>query len=92
MNTIQVYDVINNKFRNLNPHNYNDDLVVGAVILERAALKDIKHFFIICGYLIINKKDKSYYPIDIHSERIVIFEGTYNCLPDKMKEKLVMEA
>ena len=89
MNAIRVYDVIKDEFRNLNPHNYNDDLVIGAVILERGALEEIKHFFVVCGYMIISKKDKSYYPIDIQSERIVIFEGTYNCLPDKLKKRIV---
>ena len=89
MNTIQVYDVIKKKFRNINPHNYNDDLTIGAIILKRTALEELKQFFVICGYTIINKKDKSCYPIDIHSERIVIFEGTYNCFPDKLKERIV---
>ena len=81
MNTIKVYDEFRKQFRFLNPKNYNDDLVIGAVLFEKAALEIIEKSFVICGYLIISKKDKNYYPIDIHSDRIVMLEGTYNCLP-----------
>lgn len=89
MKTIRVYDELKKQFRFLNPTNYNDDLVIGAVLFEKAALEIIKKSFVICGYLIISKKDKIHYPIDIHPDRIVMLEGTYNCLPKELKKELI---
>ena len=54
-----------------------------------APLEIIKKSFVICGYLIISKKDKIHYPIDIHPDRIVMLEGTYNCLPKELKKELI---
>lgn len=86
---IKVYDVFKREIRDLMPTNYNDDMVVGAVILSRNALTEIKKHFVICGYVIINKKDGIIYPIDIQPDRVVIFEGTYNCFPEMLKNGLV---
>lgn len=84
-----VYDETNSAFRKLNKSNYNDDIICGTVLLRREALPDISEYFHICGYVIIDKEEKCAYPIDIHKDRVVIFEGTYNCMPVPLKNKLI---
>jgi len=88
MNTIKVYDILENRFRDLIPNNYNDDLIIGAIQFTKAALEEIKKDFIVCGYMIVHKASKIYYPIDIHAQTIVLLEGSYNCLSKKLQQKL----
>lgn len=76
---ILVYDDFNDYFRDLNMSNYNDDIIVGTVLLRREAIKVLKKYYIICGYVLIGKEG-NLYPIDIREEDIAIFEGTYNCI------------
>ena len=89
MKSITVYDTIGKQYRTLNPFNYNDDLAIAAVLFDKEALEEIKRYFVICGYFIISKVDKSYYPIDIQPDKFVMLEGTYNCLPKELKKELV---
>lgn len=84
-----VYDESIETFRDLNESNYNDDIVCGTVFLEREALKEIEKYFSICGFVLIDKKYGYSYPIDIHKDKIVLFEGTYNCMPTTLKNALI---
>lgn len=84
-----VYDETVKSFRKLIKTNYNDDIICGTVFLNREALSEIKKFFYICGYILIDKKHGCMYPIDIHKDKIVIFEGTYNCMPTDLKISLL---
>ena len=83
-----VYDVQEEKFRELDETNC-DDLTLGVVFLKREALEIIKKFFIICGYALIDKKYAYFYPVDIHDDNVVIFEGTYNCMERELQELLI---
>ncbi len=89
MKTVFVYDEFKKQYRKLDPCNYDDDLTVGAVIFERTALQIIMQSFVVCGYMIFSKMDKRSYPIDIHPDKIVLLEGTYNCLSEELKKELV---
>lgn len=89
MSIIRVYDVFKRKFRDLMPTNYNDDIAVGAVILSKEALKEITKYYVICGYVLIDKETKMKCPIDIHPDRLVLFEGTYNGFPKNLKNDLI---
>lgn len=84
-----VYDESKNSFRDLDKNNHNDDIVCGSVLFNREAICEIRKYFYICGYAIIEKETKYIYPIDIQKDKIVIFEGTYNCFPLKLKELLI---
>lgn len=84
-----VYDESIRSFRDLDKANYNDDIVFGTIFLQRDALEEIKKHFHICGYSLISKLDKCVYPIDIHKDKIVLFEGTYNCMPKVLREVLI---
>ena len=83
-----VYDEFKGFFRKLDKNNYNDDIVVGTVFFQRAALSVIQKELRVCGYILIDKEGNSY-PIDIHDTEIVMLEGTYNCLPLKTRESLI---
>ena len=84
-----VYDESIQKFRKLNKTNYNDDIISGSILLKREALNEIKKYYHICGYVIVDKKNKFLCPVDIQKDKVVIFEGTYNCMPKELKEILV---
>ena len=84
-----VYDESTQKFRKLDKNNYNDDVVCGCVLLKREAINEIKKYYHICGYAIVEKKDRFLYPIDIQKDKLVVFEGTYNCMPEELKKVLV---
>ena len=86
---LQVYDETINGFRKLNKCNYNDDIIWGTIFLKREAISEIKKYFHICGYVLIEKENRLIYPIDIHKDKIVIFEGTYNCMPVSLKKSLI---
>lgn len=87
MNNEIVYDIRRRIFRALDVNNYNDDLIVGILFFEREAISVIVKYFRIVGYVMIDEID-NYYPIDIREDDVVIFEGTYNWLPDKLKKEL----
>ena len=76
---LMVYDETIKSFRKLIKTNYNDDIICGTVFLNREALSEIKKFFYICGYMLIDKKHGCMYPIDIHKDKIVIFGHTPTC-------------
>ncbi len=86
---LMVYDASIENFRELNKNNYNDDIVCGTVILKRGAIEEIKKHFRICGYILISIENGCYYPIDIHKDKIVLFEGVYNNMPESLKEALI---
>ena len=79
-----VYDESVENFRELNKNNYNDDIVCGTVLLKRGAIEKIKKHFRICGYILISIENGGYYPIDIHKDKIVLFEGVYNNMPKSL--------
>lgn len=83
-----VYDLTTQKFRNLDPSNFDDDLTIGLIFLDKNALKVLKQTFLICGYLLINKNSKLYFPIDIREEGITIFEGVYNSFSKNIQKQL----
>lgn len=85
---ILVYNDIKGTFRSLDTTNYDDDIVIGTVFLQREALDVMKKFLIVCGYTMFGKNGEQYI-IDIRNEDIALFEGTYNCLPDNVKRKLI---
>lgn len=85
---ILVYDDFKNCFRDLNETNYNDDIIVGMVFLSKKAVKVLKKYYIICGYILIGEEGEKY-PIDIREEDIAILEGTYNCMLSEVKAKLI---
>ena len=84
---ILVYDDFKDVFRDLDANNY-DDIVVGTVFLKREALDILKKHFIVCGYTMFGKNGEQYI-IDIRAEDIALLEGTYNCLPKKVKRELI---
>ncbi len=84
-----VYDEFSHSFRDLNKKNYNDDIVCGSVLLKREAISEIQKYFYICGYAIIEKENRFCFPIDIQKDKLVIFEGTYNCMPAQLQESLI---
>ena len=86
--TLLVYDNLKRTFRNLERNNYNDDIIVGTIFLNRNALNIIKKYYIICGFLLIGKNKERLY-IDIQENKISLLEGMYNCMPDELKEELV---
>lgn len=86
---LMVYDESIENFRELNKTNYSDDIVCGTVILQRSAIEEIKKYFQICGFMLISAESGSCYPIDIHKDKIVLFEGTYNNMPESLKEMLI---
>lgn len=86
---LMVYDESIENFRKLNENNYNDDIVCGTVLLQRGAIEEIKKHFRICGYILISIENECYYPIDIHKDKIVLFEGVYNNMPESLKKALI---
>lgn len=86
--TIRVYDDLERSFRNLNINNYNDDFIVGTIFFERDALVVIKKYFVVCGYVLIDKTGADY-PVDIRKNEIAILEGTYNSFPGDLKQELI---
>ena len=86
---LMVYDERIKDFRKLNKSNCNDDIIWGTIFLKREAISEIKKYFHICGYVLIEKEHGQFYPIDIHKDKIVIFEGTYNCMPAPLKKSLI---
>ena len=86
---LMVYDETVKVFRKLNKNNYNDDIICGTIFLKREALSEIGKYFHICGYVLIEKEDGALYPVDIHTDKIVIFEGVYNCMPPSLKHNLL---
>ena len=85
---LRVYDE-NGNFRDLIKDNLDDDLIVGYVLLKKECLKEINKYYTILGYAIINHTDYSIWPIDIQENKVVIFEGTYNCMNEDLKQNLV---
>lgn len=86
--SVQIYDIRNKMFRDLNISNFDDDMECGFVLFTREIFGILKDYYFICGYVLIDKKYRLVFPIDIQKERVVIFEGTYNCMPEDLKEKL----
>lgn len=86
--TLLVYDYINKAFREHDCKNYDDDLTIGIVFLDRKALDEIKEYYTIIGYALIGE-DMAHFPIDIHKNHISLFEGTYNCMSIELKKSLV---
>lgn len=86
--SVQVYDIRNKTFRDLNISNFDDDMECGFVLFTREILGILKDYYFLCGYVMIDKKHRCVSPVDIQKDRIVIFEGTYNCMPSDLKEKL----
>lgn len=86
--SVQVYDIRKRMFRNLNSGNFNDDMECDFVLFTREIFGILKDYYFICGYVLIDKKRRCFYPIDVQKERVVFFEGTYNCMPNDLKEKL----
>ena len=86
--SVQVYDIRNKMFRDLNIGNFDDDMECGFVLFTREIFGVLKDYYFIGGYVLIDKKYRSISPIDIQKEKVVIFEGTYNCMPEDLKEKL----
>lgn len=84
---VLVYDENTECFRSLNTRNYNDDIIVGTIFFKKGAISVLKKYFTICGYVLINKYEK--FPIDIRNDEIALLEGTYNCMPEKVKSELV---
>lgn len=87
-NRILVYDE-NGNFRELDTTNYNDDYIIGTIFFDRNVIEEIKHFCVILGYGLIEKSTGYFYPIDIHDGAVVMFEGTYNCLSEQLKEQMI---
>lgn len=86
--SVQVYDIRNKTFRDLNISNFDDDMGCGFVLFTREILGILKDYYFLCGYVMIDKKHRCVSPVNIQKDRIVIFEGTYNCMPSDLKEKL----
>ena len=90
LNNIVVFDEYKKKFRPLNRLNCSGAISIGAVLFERNAVELIKKYFIVCGFVLISKRNRTSYPIDIHSDKIVLLEGTYNSFPRKLKKDLAV--
>ena len=87
VDSIAVYDNNRRCFRELDESNYDDDIVVGTVFFYRTAISVIRKYYRIVGYVLSDEKD--FQPIDIRKNDIAMLEGTYNCLPEKLKKELV---
>lgn len=83
-----VYDERKKTFRHLNKRNYNDDVIVGTIFFQRVAIDILKKYTSVCGYAIVCNEG-GYFSVDIHEKEIVMFEGSYNCLPIILKDELV---
>lgn len=88
MNSIAVFDDFKCCFRELDTTNYNDDIIVGVIFFRRDAINVINNYYRIIGYLICDENGVNY-PIDIRKNDIALFEGTYNCLCEELKKKLI---
>ena len=86
-NDIRVYDLNNRCLRKLDKTNYDDDLNVGIVYFDKEAIATLKRSMSICGYYLIDK-NTFLYDVDIRKKDIAFFEGTFNKLPDLLKEEL----
>lgn len=85
---IHVYDYAKGVLRQLNKSNYDDDIVIGIVFLERSVLSVIQNRYRICGFTIIDNSGVMF-PIDIQKDKVVMLEGTYNCLDNETKNDLI---
>lgn len=88
MGAIAVFDEYKGCFRELDESNFDDDIVVGTIFFSRNALNVINKYFRIVGYVLSDGKGVVY-PIDIRKTDVAMLEGTYNCLPDKLKKELI---
>ena len=57
---LMVYDETIKNFRKLNKSNYDDDIVWGTIFLKREAIFEIRKYFHICGYVIIEKEQEMF--------------------------------
>lgn len=87
MPELHVFDPVKIVFRRLNTHNYNDDVQIGLIYFRKEAISELEKICTLCGYMVI-PDDNAKYPIDIQIEKIALFEGTYNSMPEKIKKTL----
>lgn len=86
--TIKVYDE-KGIFRELDDKNLNDDIVVGSILFSMEATNILSKYYLLLGYVLLDN-DGSFYPIDIHDNTIILFEGVYNCLNEQCKKELII--
>lgn len=84
---IKVYDE-NGSFRELIESNYDDDIIVGSILLSLDAIDVLSKYYSILGYVMMDS-ERCYYPIDIQRDKIVLFEGTYNCMKKQCQLELI---
>lgn len=84
-----VYDLMLGKFRGLDTKNYNDDLTIGIIYLGIDSLELLKQYYVVCGYVLIDYRQMTIYPIDLQKKTIAIFEGTYNSFSGSFQKKLL---
>ena len=85
---IFVYDIKNRSYRNLHPNNINDDMECALILFNRDALDILKDYYVICGYVLIDIEHHFFTPVDIQEDKVVIFEGAFNCMPFSLKQTL----
>ena len=86
--SIKVYDLKTNCFRELKPLAHNVDRGIGIVIFSRNAIEVFTQFYRICGYCILDEYGTGI-PIDIQNQTIVLFEEDYELLCDNIKRRLL---
>lgn len=85
---IKVYDVRKCCFRELIESNYDDDIIIGSILLSLNAIDVLLKYYSILGYMMVDSEG-CYYPIDIQQDKIVLFEGTYNCMKKQCQLELI---
>ena len=83
-----VYDLKLRRFRDLDTTNFNEDLTIGIIYLEKKSLHVLKKYFLICGYVLIDYQTKRMHPIDTQQETVAVFESTYNSLSTALRGEL----
>ena len=79
---LMVYDETVRAFRKLNKSNFNDDIIWGTVFLKREAISEIKKYFHICGYLLVEKEHGQYQYITKYMKtKIFTVTSMIYCLP-----------
>ncbi len=84
-----VYSFPSFEKRGLNLRNYNDDIECGFLYFTKESLEKLKDKYVIIGYYIIDKIEKTRHLIDVMNDKISFFEGEFNQLHNEIKDDLL---
>lgn len=75
---LQVYDLTHKCFKKINTNKRNECKAPAVVILDYNSITMLEQYFLMCGYVIIDKAKHMIIPVDILADHICIFESHYN--------------